>query len=83
MYDSSTGDIRIDNNKIEDYNVVNLRSQIGYVPQDVFLFSDSIYNNIGFGADAAAEETILQAAKDADVYNNIIDFPDGFANMLG
>lgn len=83
MYDSTSGNIEIDAHKIEDYDVVNLRSQIGYVPQDVFLFSDSIYNNIAFGADAAVEETVLQAAKDADVYNNIVDFPDGFATMLG
>lgn len=83
MYDSTAGDILIDGNKIEDFNVVNLRSQIGYVPQDVFLFSDSIYNNIAFGSDKPAEETILQAAKDADVYENIIDFPNGFATMLG
>ncbi|MEM1405929.1 MAG: ABC transporter ATP-binding protein [Bacteroidota bacterium] len=83
MYDCTSGSIDIDSNKIEDYDVVNLRSQIGYVPQDVFLFSDSIYNNIAFGADEAVEETVLQGAKDADVYNNIVDFPDGFATMLG
>ncbi|MEM7108136.1 MAG: ABC transporter ATP-binding protein [Bacteroidota bacterium] len=83
MYDTTSGSIMIDNQKIEDYEVVNLRSQIGYVPQDVFLFSDSIYNNISFGADDAHEETVLQAAKDADVYHNIIEFPDGFATMLG
>ena len=83
MYDCTSGSIDIDSNKIENYDVVNLRSQIGYVPQDVFLFSDSIYNNIAFGANEAVEETVLQGAKDADVYNNIVDFPDGFATMLG
>ena len=83
MYDSTSGEVIIDDHKIEDYEVVNLRSQIGYVPQDVFLFSDSIYNNIAFGADEAVEENVLQAAKDADVYNNIVDFPEGFATMLG
>ena len=83
MYDAGEGKIEIDEHPIQTYNVVSLRSQIGYVPQDVFLFSDTIYNNIAFGADDAAEVTVLQAAKDADVYQNIVDFPEGFATMLG
>src|SRR5690606_20376912 len=49
MYDVSSGRIFIDGVDVQDYNIESLRSQIGYVPQDVFLFSDSIRNNIGFG----------------------------------
>ena len=54
-----------------------LRSQIGYVPQDVFLFSDTIFNNIGFGIKNPDEDKVLQAARDADVYENIMAFPAG------
>lgn len=83
MYDVSQGQVLIDGNDIKKYNLVNLRSQIGYVPQDVFLFSDTIYNNIAFGATEATEKRILDAAREADVYNNIMDFPNGFNTRVG
>ncbi len=83
MYDVREGQILIDEVPIEEYNLNNLRSQIGYVPQDVFLFSDTIFNNIGFGLDNLQEEKIYQAAKDADVYDNILTFPNGFATRVG
>ncbi len=83
LYDVTSGEITIDGIPLRDYNITNLRSQIGYVPQDVFLFSDTILNNIGFGLAAADEERIIQAAKDADVYHNIMDFPLGFATRVG
>ncbi len=83
MYDSTDGHISIDGNGIKDYNISSLRSQIGYVPQDVFLFSDSIENNIGFGGNGISQEDIFQAAKDADLYDNVMDFPEGFETMLG
>jgi ATP-binding cassette subfamily B protein len=83
LYDVTGGEILIDNNLIAAYNLTNLRSQIGYVPQDVFLFSDTILNNIGFGLENAQEEKIIQAARDADVYHNIMDFPQGFATRVG
>lgn len=83
MYDATDGGVSIDDEPIAKYDVVGLRSQIGFVPQDVFLFSDSIFNNIAFGTDEANEEDVYTAAKDADVYNNIIDFPDGFNTKLG
>ena len=56
---------------------------IGYVPQDVFLFSDSIENNISFGNREMSQEEIEQAAKDADVLDNILEFKDGFQTQLG
>ncbi len=83
MYDCTSGDIFIDGLKIESYDVSTLRSQIGYVPQDVFLFSDTIRNNIAFGTGGLVEEKMMQAAKDADLYGNIQDFPEGFNTKVG
>lgn len=85
MYDPSKGEILIDGLNNKDYKVGNLRGQIGYVPQDVFLFSDSIRNNIAFGLNKGEikEEQIIQAAKDADLLENIKTFPKGFETELG
>ncbi len=83
MYDASTGDIAVDGKDIKSFNLSSLRTQIGYVPQDIFLFSDTIEDNIAFGGDNITKEQIIQAAKDADLYKNIEDFPDGFQTMLG
>ena len=83
LYDTTEGTIKVDGHPIQEYNIENLRSQIGYVPQDVFLFSDSIKNNIAFGKEDLTEEEMIQAAKDADVYENIMEFPDKFATRLG
>jgi ATP-binding cassette subfamily B protein len=83
MYDISEGKITIDGVDIKDYSLASLRSQIGFVPQDVFLFSDTIRNNIVFGTEAVPEEKIIQAAKDADLYENVMHFPEGFNTRLG
>ena len=83
MYDISSGSLKIDGRSIEKYNLSCLRSQIGFVPQDVFLFSDSIRNNIAFGNPGMNEEKIIQAAKDADLLNNIADLPNGFDTRVG
>lgn len=83
MYDPTTGKITVDGQDIRNYNISSLRKQIGFVPQDVFLFSDTIANNIAFGIDYSDRELIEKAAKDADVYQNIVDFPQGFETMLG
>jgi ATP-binding cassette, subfamily B, multidrug efflux pump len=83
LYDVTTGEIRIDNTPIKHYELIHLRSQMGVVPQDVFLFSDTIFNNIAFGLRMADEATVVQAAKDADVYDNIMGFPNTFATRVG
>jgi ATP-binding cassette subfamily B protein len=83
LYDARDGEILIDDTSIAHYNLTSLRSQIGYVPQDVFLFSDTIFNNIGFGIKSPDEGRIYQAAKDADVYENILAFPQGFETRVG
>ncbi|MGC1240543.1 MAG: ABC transporter ATP-binding protein [Chryseosolibacter sp.] len=83
LYDARDGEILIDDIPISHYDLYSLRSQIGYVPQDVFLFSDTIYNNISFGMADPGEGKIYQAAKDADVYENIHAFPQGFETRIG
>jgi len=83
LYDVSSGEVVIDEIPIKDYDLVCMRKQVGVVPQDVFLFSDTVFNNIGFGLDDLSEEKIHQAAKDADVYENIQLFPQGFATRVG
>lgn len=83
LYDAREGEIRIDDTPIDHYNLNALRTQIGYVPQEVFLFSDTIYNNIAFGLTDSNSEKIMVAAKDADVYDNIMAFPQGFETRVG
>lgn len=83
LYDATAGQIRIDTLPIQDYDLVSLRKQIGVVPQEVFLFSDTITNNIGFGLTSINKDQAIQAAKDADVYENIHAFPQGFATRVG
>lgn len=83
MYDASSGELKIDGNDIRAYNIQNLRNQMGYVPQDVFLFSDSIENNLKFGANDASEEEVLAASKNADLHDNILGFEEGFKTQIG
>ncbi len=83
MYDAREGEILIDDTPIAHYNLNSLRTQLGYVPQDVFLFSDTIHNNIAFGLTDTHEERVTSAAKDADVYDNIMGFPNGFNTRVG
>lgn len=83
LFDTTTGTIKIDGTPIAECNLNALRNQIGYVPQEGFLFSDSIFNNIGFGINDPTEAQITQAAKDAEIHSNIIDFPNGYQTRVG
>lgn len=83
MYDVENGAIGIDGKNIKTLNLKNYRGQIGFVPQEVFLFSDTIKNNIAFGLDEVTDEEVHEAAKNASVYTNIIDFEEKFETMLG
>ncbi|GAB4255498.1 MAG: ABC transporter ATP-binding protein [Vicingaceae bacterium] len=86
IYDATEGEILIDDKPIKSYDLQKLRKHIGYVPQEVFLFSDSIKNNIAFGfnnGELPSSNVIEQATKDAVVYHNIIDFPNQFETKLG
>lgn len=83
MYDADKGSIHYDQTAIDTIRTTSLREQIGFVPQQVFLFSDTIANNIAFGLDELEMDRVENAAKDAAVYNNIIDFEDGFQTSIG
>lgn len=85
LYDISAGEINIDNKNIKDHNLSSLRSQTGYAPQEVFLFSDTIAHNIAFSVDKNLQtiDTIEQAAKNAAIYSNISAFPDKFETIVG
>jgi ATP-binding cassette subfamily B protein len=85
MYDATEGAVKIDNQPVKNFDTEFLRAQIGYVQQDVVLFSDSIRNNIAFGFSDfnASESDIIQAAKDADLLENIERFPKGFDTEIG
>lgn len=83
LYDTTNGKLLIDGIDIKDYSLSSLRGQIGYVPQDVFLFSDTIESNISFGNREMDGEKIRSAAKDADLLENIKRFKDGFGTRVG
>ena len=89
QYDVSSGQIYIDETPLQKINLNSLRSAIGYVPQEVFLFSETISNNIAFGfkpnhlASDEDQQSIEQAAKDAAIYDSIIQFPEGFSTRVG
>ncbi len=83
LYDVTDGSIKIDNNSIQSLNLNDLRNNIGIVPQDAFLFSDSIKNNIKFGKEDATDEEVMAAAKSAVVHNNIMGFNKRYDTVLG
>src|SRR3546814_12061442 len=79
MYDVEMGTIRVDGHNIRQLPLQAYRSQIGFVPQDVFLFSETIGNNLAFGLDAADSEAVENAARQAAVSHNIAAFYIGIA----
>ena len=85
LFDPTEGSIHINGKDIREINLNELRNNIGYVPQEVFLFSDTIANNIAFGLREGTETRALieQAAKDAVIYDSINDFPNKFETRLG
>jgi ATP-binding cassette subfamily B protein len=83
LYDVTGGEINIDNQPITTLNLYDLRNQISVVPQDAFLFSDTIKNNIKFGNEKATDEVVIEAAKKAVVHENIMTFNDQYETILG
>jgi ATP-binding cassette subfamily B protein len=83
LYDASSGEILIDNVPVQKLNLNSLRSAIGAVPQDAFLFSDTIKNNIKFGKEDATESEILEVARKAAVHENIMGFSKKYDTILG
>ena len=83
LYDVDSGEILIDHTNVKNINLDNLRQSIGFVPQEAFLFSDTIKNNIKFGDETASDEKIIEAAKSAYIHHNIIDFSKGYDTYVG
>lgn len=84
MYDVSEGHIFIDQKDIQQINLHHLRRKVGYVPQDMFLFSDTIAENIAFGCQEEVSRPLVESmAKSASVYEDIMDFPEGFDTAVG
>ena len=83
LHDIKKGQIEVDDNPIKNLNLNSLRSSIGFVPQDPFLFSDSLMNNIKFGLNKATDKQVTEASKMAAVHDNIINFKDGYNTVLG
>tara|TARA_B100001093_G_scaffold181931_1_gene174543 strand:- start:1839 stop:3593 length:1755 start_codon:yes stop_codon:yes gene_type:complete len=83
MYNCSDGVIEIDDKDIQKLNLYDLRNSIGYVPQDPFLFSDTINNNIKFGKDDTSDKAVIEAAKSTVVHSNILNFSQGYETVLG
>ena len=83
LYDVDRGTIEIDRKSIKTLNLNSLRSNIGFVPQDPFLFSDTLKNNIKFGNQNATDLEVIDAAKKAVVHENILNFKKGYDTILG
>jgi len=83
LYDIDSGEILIDKTPIKEINLKSLRSQIGYVPQDTFLFSDTIMNNIKFGMKNATDDDVVAACKTAKIHKEILSFKKGYKTILG
>jgi ATP-binding cassette, subfamily B, multidrug efflux pump len=83
MYEPQQGMITYDGIPLNKIDVNTLRSQISYVPQDVFLFSETVNNNISFGSGHASPEAVIAAAKQASIHDEIGKFHDGYETMIG
>ena len=73
----------VDSHSVMDYPLEKLREAIGFVPQETFLFSESIRENVAFGAPVATEQEILDAAATAHIRDEILEFPKGFDTLVG
>ncbi|MCK5700895.1 MAG: ATP-binding cassette domain-containing protein, partial [Cyclobacteriaceae bacterium] len=83
MFDPTLGSIYVDGIDLRHYNPTWFRDQIGCVPQDVFLFSDTISNNVAFGLDSLDNQKTIEALKHADLYQNVMEFPKQLETILG
>ena len=83
MYDTSTGSIRFGNTNIKNLNLNSLRTAIGYIPQDGYLFSGTIRENIAFSSDTIDNQKIIEAAKKADILDEINNFKEGLDTIIG
>src|SRR5436190_9664288 len=83
IYDAAPGSVLIDGQPIREYPLAVLRKQIGFVPQETFLFSETVRENIAFGTDKATDEEVRNAADAANIAGDIESFPDSYQTMVG
>ncbi|MGZ5212036.1 MAG: ABC transporter ATP-binding protein, partial [Kaistella sp.] len=83
LIDPTEGEILVDGKNLKDHNLELYRKHIGYIPQESFLFSDTIENNIGFAVDKPSLKMIEEYAKKADVHKNIVEFKDQYKTLVG
>jgi len=83
LIDPSEGEILIDGKNLKDHNLNNYRNFIGYIPQESYLFSDSIENNIGFAIDHPSHEKVVEYSNIADVHKNIVEFKEQYKTLVG
>lgn len=83
LYDPDSGTIYLDDKPVKQINLQDLRAAVSAVPQDVFLFSDTIHNNIAFGNPSASREQVEQCARYASVHDEIMRFPNGYETLVG
>jgi ATP-binding cassette subfamily B protein len=83
IYDAQPGSLLIDGRPIREYPLEALRRNIGFVPQETFLFSDSVRENIAFGVETASDEQVRNAAEAANIATDIEGFPEGYSTMVG
>jgi ATP-binding cassette subfamily B protein len=81
--DPTTGTVRLDGRDVREVPLATLRGAIGVVPQEVFLFSDTVGHNVAFGAPGATDEQIREASEEADLLANVEGFPAGFETVVG
>ncbi|HCM33166.1 ABC transporter ATP-binding protein [Chryseobacterium sp.] len=83
LIDPTEGEILIDGKNLKDHNLTNYRNFIGYIPQESYLFSDSIENNIGFAIDHPSHEKVVEYSQIADVHKNIVEFKEQYKTLVG
>lgn len=83
MYNIDKGSLQLDEEPLEKYNLAHLRRQVAYAPQDAYLFSDTVFNNIKFGLESASEADVKHAAKLADLDKDIAGFSQGYETVIG
>ncbi|MEO0472595.1 MAG: ABC transporter ATP-binding protein [Bacteroidota bacterium] len=83
LFDPTSGKICLDGKSLDEFDKLSLRQAIGYAPQDVFLFSDTIHNNVAFGKPDASREEVETATRLASVYDSVQNFPEGFDTVVG
>ncbi|MGS0747797.1 ABC transporter ATP-binding protein [Halpernia sp. GG3] len=83
LIDPDEGEILIDGKNLKDHNLKNYRNNLGFIPQESYLFSDTIENNIGFALDRPSHKLVEEMAKTADVHNNIMGFKNKYETMVG